>query len=59
LIVAPAFVADCLETTVELGIDYKNQFIKAGGENLDYVESLNDKPDWITPLKSIIEYKSA
>lgn len=54
LIVAPAFVADCLETTVELGIDCKNQFIQAGGENLDYVESLNDKPEWIKALKSMI-----
>jgi ferrochelatase len=55
LIVAPAFVADCLETTVELGIDYRNQFLMAGGENLDYVESLNDRPDWIQALKCMID----
>ncbi len=55
LIVAPAFVADCLETTVELGIDYKNQFKLAGGENLTYVESLNDLPAWIEVLKGLIE----
>jgi protoporphyrin/coproporphyrin ferrochelatase len=57
LIVAPAFVADCLETTVELGIDYKKQFLQAGGEKLDYVESLNDRSDWIEALKSMIEEK--
>jgi len=55
LVVAPSFVADCLETTVELGTDYKNQFIKAGGEQLEYVESLNDLPAWIQTLKSLVE----
>lgn len=55
LIVAPAFVADCLETTVELGVDYKNLFKQAGGENLSYVESLNDSPAWIATLTSLIE----
>ncbi len=54
LIVAPAFVADCLETSVELGIDYKNMFIKAGGKDLVYVESLNDMPEWIGVLNDII-----
>lgn len=55
LIVAPAFVADCLETTVELGVDFRNQFKMAGGENLEYVESLNDSPLWIEALRSMIE----
>jgi ferrochelatase len=54
LIVAPAFVSDCLETTVELGVDYRNQFKQAGGENLTYVESLNDLPAWVDVLKSLI-----
>lgn len=55
LIVSPAFMADCLETTVELVIDYKNQFKQAGGENLTYVESLNDLQAWIEVLKGLIE----
>jgi len=55
LIVAPAFVADCLETTVELGVDFKHQFVSAGGENLEYVESLNDSPRWIEALKDMVE----
>jgi protoporphyrin/coproporphyrin ferrochelatase len=54
LIVAPAFVADCLETSVEIGIDYKNMFIKAGGSDLEYVESLNDMPGWVDVLKDMI-----
>lgn len=54
LIVAPSFVADCLETTVELGIEYNKLFIKAGGAHLEYVESLNDMPEWIMVLKDMI-----
>ena len=54
LIAAPAFVADCLETTVELGIEYKELFIKSGGSHLEYTGSLNDMPEWIRALKNII-----
>ncbi len=54
LIVSPAFVSDCLETSVELGIDYKNQFIKAGGNHMEYVESLNEMPEWIDVMKDIV-----
>ncbi|MCK9411891.1 MAG: ferrochelatase [Prolixibacteraceae bacterium] len=56
LVVAPAFVSDCLETTVELGIDYRKRFKDAGGEQLDYVESLNDMPAWIDLLKNLVEH---
>ncbi len=54
LVVAPAFVSDCLETTVEIGIDYRKRFKDAGGEHLEYVESLNDMPVWIDLLKDLI-----
>jgi protoporphyrin/coproporphyrin ferrochelatase len=54
LIVAPAFVTDCLETTIELGMEYRQLFIEAGGVHLDYVESLNDMPEWIEVLKDLI-----
>jgi ferrochelatase len=55
LVVAPAFVADCLETTVEIGYEYKEMFIEKGGENLQMVESLNDSPRWIDALEEILE----
>jgi ferrochelatase len=41
LVVAPSFVADCLETIVEIGMDYKELFEKSGGEELVMVESVN------------------
>jgi ferrochelatase len=46
LVFCPAFTADCLETTVEVSIEYQEEFLKKGGEQLDLVESLNDSPDW-------------
>jgi len=54
LVVAPAFVADCLETTVEIGWEYKELFIKNGGEILQMVESLNDSPKWIDGIEEIL-----
>ncbi len=44
---SPAFVADCLETTLEVGETYKEEFIAAGGETWDLVESLNVHPKWV------------
>ena len=54
LIFAPAFVADCLETKVELGIEYAELFQNVGGETLELVESLNDSEAWVKSLASII-----
>ncbi len=54
LIAAPSFVADCLETTIELGAEYQNIFRKHGGKNLTLVESLNDMNDWVDGVIQII-----
>lgn len=54
LIAAPSFVADCLETTVEIGYEYKNMFTKQGGKKLTMVESLNAEEKWINALVDII-----
>lgn len=55
LVVAPSFVADCLETTVEIGLDYKELFSRNGGEQLQMVESLNDSPRWIAAMEKMLE----
>ncbi len=54
LVFSPAFVADCLETTVEIGIEYQHLFKKLGGERWQLVESLNTSPTWIECLKQIV-----
>jgi ferrochelatase len=55
LVVAPAFVADCLETTVEIGWEYKELFKENGGEKLQLVESLNDSTQWISAITEILK----
>ena len=52
---SPAFVADCLETTIEVGEAFAEDFRKAGGEAWDLVPSLNDTEVWITCLKNLVE----
>ena len=54
LVFSPAFVADCLETTIEIGKEYQDLFVKYGGEKVQLVESLNDNPIWIKALKNMI-----
>jgi protoporphyrin/coproporphyrin ferrochelatase len=54
LVFSPAFVADCLETIVEIGIEYQKLFEEHGGEKVQLVESLNDHPMWIETLKNLI-----
>ncbi len=55
LVFCPSFVADCLETIYEIGIEYADEFKKDGGEVLDYVTSLNDHPKWIEALHDIVK----
>ncbi|MFT7031102.1 MAG: ferrochelatase [Marinoscillum sp.] len=51
---SPAFVSDCLETTIEVGQEYKEKFMEAGGEQWDLVESLNSDPMWVEALAEIV-----
>lgn len=54
LVFSPAFVADCLETTVEIAYEYREEFIEAGGDQLDLVPSLNEDPKWVEFLTNFI-----
>lgn len=54
LVFSPAFVADCLETTIEIGHEYKELFLEHGGKELQLVDSLNDSDAWIECLKNIV-----
>lgn len=57
LIAAPAFIADCLETIVEIGIEYQEIFAEHGGEKVQLVESLNANNDWIETIYQMITNK--
>ena len=54
LVFSPAFVADCLETLIEIGFEYQKLFEEQGGEKVQLVESLNDHPMWIETLKEMV-----
>jgi len=54
LVFSPSFVADCLETLIEIGVEYQKLFKEHGGEKVQLVESLNDQPQWIETLKEMI-----
>ena len=54
LVFAPSFVADCLETKVEIEQEYSHLFKENGGEYLQMVESLNDNIEWIDGLEQMI-----
>lgn len=55
LVFCPAFVCDCLETTIEISYEYDKVFKKRGGEALQLVEGLNSHPAWIEALKEIVQ----
>jgi len=57
LVFSPAFVADCLETTIEIGTEYQEIFESHGGEHVQLVESLNDHPKWIDTVEDLIRAK--
>jgi ferrochelatase len=51
---SPSFIADCLETTIEGGVEYKELFEEYGGEHWQLVESLNNHPLWVDCLKEMV-----
>lgn len=59
LVAAPSFVADCLETIVEIEQDYEELFRQNGGEKLTLVRSLNDEAYWVDALHQIISRSAA
>ena len=54
LVFSPSFTADCLETIIEIGDEFQEIFQEEGGENLDYVKSLNYSDLWADAIIDII-----
>jgi ferrochelatase len=59
LVICPAFVSDCLETLEEIGIQGREDFIAAGGEDLQLIPCLNDHPLWIEALRRMCNGESS
>ena len=53
-VVCPGFVADCLETLEEIGIEGRADFIKAGGGAFHLIPCMNDSDEWIRALGEIV-----
>ncbi len=53
-VVAPGFVADCIETYEELNIRLRETFLENGGENFTYIPCLNDSDAGIGVFKDVI-----
>jgi protoporphyrin/coproporphyrin ferrochelatase len=51
---SPAFVADCLETVIEIGGEYQEIFEEFGGEKIQLVPSSNDHDRFIDCLEELV-----
>jgi ferrochelatase len=54
-VICPGFVADCLETIDEIAYVGLEQFRAAGGETLQFIKGLNDRPRWIAAMTRIVD----
>jgi ferrochelatase len=53
-VICPAFVADCLETLEEIGMQAREQWLSLGGEDLLLVPSLNGEPEWARAVADMV-----
>jgi len=51
-VATPAFVADCLETIEEIGMEAKEEFQENTGEVFKTIPCLNDRDDWATTVSN-------
>jgi ferrochelatase len=54
-IVAPGFSADCLETLEELNVENRHIFESNGGEAFAYLPCLNDGPEGMRVIRTLVE----
>ncbi|HQR10650.1 MAG TPA: ferrochelatase [Casimicrobiaceae bacterium] len=50
----PGFVADCLETLEEIGIEARATFLDSGGKEFHVIPCLNEHPLWIKALADLV-----
>jgi ferrochelatase len=53
-VICPGFAADCLETLEEIGMENRDVFMAAGGEQYRYIPALNARPDHIAALTRLV-----
>jgi ferrochelatase len=53
-IVTPGFVADCLETIEEIGMENRDIFLEHGGENFAAIPCLNDSAAGVAVIRHVV-----
>lgn len=53
-VACPSFVADCLETLEEIGIEGKKEFLHAGGEEYHLIPCVNSESSWVEAFPKIL-----
>jgi ferrochelatase len=57
LVFSPAFVADCLETVIEIGTEYQEIFESVGGIKIQLVPSCNSDDVFVQGMEQLIRAK--
>ena len=55
LMICPGFSSDCVETLEEINIQGRETFMSCGGKNFEFIPCLNDNPDHIYLLESLVK----
>jgi ferrochelatase len=53
-VLCPAFVADCLETIEEIGMQGKETFLEHGGVDYVQIPCLNSAPEWVHAFAGLL-----
>ncbi|HEX3602473.1 MAG TPA: ferrochelatase [Steroidobacteraceae bacterium] len=53
-VASPSFAVDCLETLEEVAIEYRERFLRSGGQRLTLVPGLNDDAEHAEALAALI-----
>ena len=54
--VSPSFAIDCLETLEEIAIQFKDEFLKAGGKEFKYIPCLNDQNEHVSLIEKLVTF---
>ncbi|MCB1889105.1 MAG: ferrochelatase [Rhodocyclaceae bacterium] len=53
-VICPGFVADCLETIEEIGMECRDAFLANGGTDYALIPCLNERDSWIAALSDVV-----
>ena len=59
VVIAPGFLADCLETLEELGVENRKAFREAGGENFALIPCLNDSEAALDVIADVVRTETS